>query len=267
MKLKKIAMFAFLLMGAICAECQQDDSTLIVSTNWIQPSRQFRYYQGNLCNIYSPPFQSVVMPDDTARYRAAIPNGPASDVSEHTITMEVNGGHEISKSQRMNMTWTYTFNNFPFIRSDWGLKLFKNGGGSEMQPFTRSGLNPQAVLIKENLQYTGDGSLITRVARVYDCGKPMTVPIQIVTTNTLGQLKKIAQQKAEKVSDKKNRVLKFYQDAADKGDPSALFRLGELFRDGDGVEKNLEKARDYFSKAAEAGSPSASEALKRLPQN
>jgi len=78
------------------------------------------------------------------------------------------------------------------------------------------------------------------------------------------QLEDSAGAKRQAVQDK---IFKNYQDAAAQGDPVGLLRMGEHYRDGDGVEKNLAKARDYFSKAAEAGSPSASEALKRLPQN
>lgn len=65
----------------------------------------------------------------------------------------------------------------------------------------------------------------------------------------------------------KNKALKFNQDAADKGDAYGLMRMGERYRDGDGVEKDAAKARDYFTKAAAAGSPTAADELKQLPAN
>ena len=57
------------------------------------------------------------------------------------------------------------------------------------------------------------------------------------------------------------------QDLADKGDAYGLLRMGERYRDGDGVAKNLPKAREYFTKAVAAGSPSAQEELDSLPSS
>ena len=62
----------------------------------------------------------------------------------------------------------------------------------------------------------------------------------------------------------KNKALKFNQDAADKGDAYGLMRMGERYRDGDGVEKDLAKAKDYLTKAAAAGSPTATDELSKL---
>jgi TPR repeat protein len=43
--------------------------------------------------------------------------------------------------------------------------------------------------------------------------------------------------------------------------------MGERYRDGEGVPKDLSKARDYLTKASAAGSPSADNELKNLPPN
>ena len=61
-------------------------------------------------------------------------------------------------------------------------------------------------------------------------------------------------------------ALKANQDAAAKGDMFGLLRMGERYRDGDGVEKDLGKAREYLQKAADAGSPTAKEELSNLNQ-
>lgn len=63
-----------------------------------------------------------------------------------------------------------------------------------------------------------------------------------------------------------NNALKANMVAAEKGDAYGLLRMGERYRDGDGVEKNLDKARDYFIRAERAGSITAKEALERLNQ-
>jgi len=65
----------------------------------------------------------------------------------------------------------------------------------------------------------------------------------------------------------KKSALKYNQDAADKGDAYGLLRMGERYRYGEGVPKDLAKAKDYLTKAAAAGSPAAVEALKQLPAN
>jgi TPR repeat protein len=61
------------------------------------------------------------------------------------------------------------------------------------------------------------------------------------------------------------KALQSNQDAADKGDAYGLLRMGERYRDGEGLEKDLAKARDYLQKSADAGSPTAAEELKKLP--
>jgi hypothetical protein len=60
------------------------------------------------------------------------------------------------------------------------------------------------------------------------------------------------------------KVLKWNQEQADKGDPTSLLRMGELYRDGNGVPQDLNKAREYLTKAANAGSPDAADALSKL---
>jgi len=63
-----------------------------------------------------------------------------------------------------------------------------------------------------------------------------------------------------------SRALASNQAAADKGDAYGLLRMGERYRDGDGVAQDLPTARAYLTKAATAGSPSAQAALDKLPK-
>jgi hypothetical protein len=63
-----------------------------------------------------------------------------------------------------------------------------------------------------------------------------------------------------------DKVLKWHLEQAEKGDSYGLFRMGEHYRDGDGVPRDLDKAREYFTKAVAAGSPSAADALSKLNQ-
>jgi len=79
------------------------------------------------------------------------------------------------------------------------------------------------------------------------------------------QAAKIAQAKFE--ANKKSgaeKALAANQAAAEKGDAYGLLRMGERYRDGEGVGKDLAKAKDYLQRAAAAGSPTAAEELARL---
>ena len=62
----------------------------------------------------------------------------------------------------------------------------------------------------------------------------------------------------------RDRVLISNRVLADQGDPYGLRRMGERYRDGDGVPKDLAKARDYLAQAVAAGSSSAAGELSGL---
>ena len=89
---------------------------------------------------------------------------------------------------------------------------------------------------------------------------------QRAAQNQLNEQRRVATEK--KAAAKKTaqaKLLKSFQDLADKGDAYGLLRMGESYRDGEGVPKDLAKARDYLTKAAAAGSPTAADELKNLP--
>jgi TPR repeat protein len=49
------------------------------------------------------------------------------------------------------------------------------------------------------------------------------------------------------------KALECWQQAADQGDAKALCYLGNLYREGNGVEQSYEKALEYWQKAADQG--------------
>jgi hypothetical protein len=93
---------------------------------------------------------------------------------------------------------------------------------------------------------------------LWDYGKPHVV--MVLTTNIPPELKAEAKQAAIA------RAVAHDQALADKGDPAGLDLMGDRYRDGDGVPKDLNKAREYFTKAAEAGMPGAAAELSNLNQ-
>ncbi len=114
----------------------------------------------------------------------------------------------------------------------------------------------------------------------YDCGLPDTIEnrekagIPAPTADDLADLsrKELATKAAAKktIEDRKktkdDKILKWNIDEADKGNAYGLLRMGERYRDGEGVPKDLSKAREYFNKSSAAGSPTATDALLRLNQ-
>jgi TPR repeat protein len=74
----------------------------------------------------------------------------------------------------------------------------------------------------------------------------------------------VEKRRQEKRQEAQTKVLKYYQDLADKGDAYGQFRLGQLYLAGDGVEKNEAKAREFFTKSAAQENKDAAAALEKL---
>jgi len=75
------------------------------------------------------------------------------------------------------------------------------------------------------------------------------------------QAKAVAQRKVDD-----SNLLKWQNEQAAAGSATALLMLGDRYRTGNGVEKNLVTARDFYQKATDAGSYLAKEELSRLPK-
>jgi TPR repeat protein len=58
----------------------------------------------------------------------------------------------------------------------------------------------------------------------------------------------------------------WYAMAADSGDADAMFYLGLLYANGQGVAQDYAKAREWYEKAAEKGNESAKAKLEKLSQ-
>jgi hypothetical protein len=83
----------------------------------------------------------------------------------------------------------------------------------------------------------------------------------------LDEQRRVAAEKANAAKKAaQDKALKYNQDQAAKGDPIGLQRMGERYRDGNGVPKDLDKARDYFTQAQKAGNFLVDDELKKLNQ-
>lgn len=59
-------------------------------------------------------------------------------------------------------------------------------------------------------------------------------------------------------------AVKWYRKAAEKGYAPAQYNLGNMYRYGKGIAKDIQEARRWYRKAANHGHENAKEALKRL---
>ena len=103
---------------------------------------------------------------------------------------------------------------------------------------------------------------------LYDAGTRY-VPESPAATQVASQSKtadELKRKGADAISSAKERALKMNQQAADQGDGYGLMRMGERYRDGEGVEKDPAKARAYLEKAVAVGSIDAKAALDGLPK-
>ena len=93
-------------------------------------------------------------------------------------------------------------------------------------------------------------------------GEPCDAPLPPQPT-----AQQVSDQRAQselKASQAADRVLKFHQELADKGDPYGEYQMGLRYLKGDGVEKDPRKAREMFVKAAAQGKEEASAELEKL---
>jgi hypothetical protein len=103
----------------------------------------------------------------------------------------------------------------------------------------------------------------SRTLRMLDYGEIYVPTPEEIAAATRAALAKKAPDRV-KAAAAADKALQMNEDLAAKGDSYGLLRMGERYRDGDGVEKDLAKAKDYLQKATVAGSPTAADELKRL---
>jgi localization factor PodJL len=92
---------------------------------------------------------------------------------------------------------------------------------------------------------------------------PPPTPEEIAASNAAVALAKAQADATKKKAD--DAALKYDLDLAAKGDAYGQLRMGERYRDGDGVAKDLAKARQMFSLAADQGNSDAATDLAKLP--
>jgi len=90
--------------------------------------------------------------------------------------------------------------------------------------------------------------------------KKLPLSSESMALQKAAQTSALAAKKAELAA----RALESDRAAADRGDVYAELQMGKRYRDGDGVEKDPARARDWFSKAAAQGNTEAARDLDAL---
>jgi TPR repeat protein len=90
----------------------------------------------------------------------------------------------------------------------------------------------------------------------------VAVPVRVLTPE---ELKAQAMAREKKRMEVAAGLKSAYEKAAGKGDDFAELRLGEMYRDGEGVAKDPRQAREWLAKAAAQGNHAAVKALAGLP--
>jgi hypothetical protein len=122
----------------------------------------------------------------------------------------------------------------------------------------RTGTRATGLIIRHGDQYLAP----LFVVPVYDYGTPFTPPAQVLTptekaaAETAGEKKKA---EAEAVK------LRFDQEQAEAGKDLYQYRLGMRYSNGEGVEQDLAKAREWLKKSADQGNQDAVKQLAKLP--
>jgi TPR repeat protein len=101
---------------------------------------------------------------------------------------------------------------------------------------------------------------------LWDCGAiyvpPPPTREQVKVAEEAAKTQRAAAELAKKNASEK--TLKWNQDQAAVGDAYGQLRMGERYRDGDGVETNIVKARAYFMQSSAQGNATAAEELHEL---
>lgn len=61
-----------------------------------------------------------------------------------------------------------------------------------------------------------------------------------------------------------NQNIESLQTLAEQGDVEAMYQIGNCYQNGEGVEQDIEKAVEWWQRAAKEGHKKASELVKKI---
>lgn len=104
----------------------------------------------------------------------------------------------------------------------------------------------------------------SRTVRKLDYGAVIYAPDRLDLDSEARSQAKAKEDSAKKKADAAARLLKYHRELAAKGDPYGQYHMGLRYATGDGVPKDLDKARDFLSRAASQGFKEADDEFRRI---
>lgn len=146
------------------------------------------------------------------------------------------------------------------VRGSFGPPLFymlpKNGGATTGNFFLSN--YPRTVAVGQAL--SRNDRLVAFKAGDKNSMPELNYGAVYVPELTETQKAQLAQAKANSA----NKVLTWQKELAEKGDSYGQYKMGMRYLNGDGVEKDIEQAKDLLSKSAAQGNKDAADELKKL---
>ena len=274
MKTKIIYGLCFLSLAVFAEEIQGTNLNQFV-TNYVE-SADFREVNGRTYKIQSPPVakRTQSLPRYGTGPKAEETQGtlpPWKELSGKCVSVKKNGivlQTFIEKKYYDTVYHPATVNNLQSIGA------YSTGAGAARTSKTLTDIeyipdqkifvtnappdSANGQTIKILAMKTGTIQIDGGVLEIWDQGQQGRAAI--VSINPL-----YAQRAAEtKQQSAKIKALEYNLAQAEKGDAFGQLRMGERYRDGDAVEKDENKARQYFAKSAAQGNTDAAKALEKM---
>jgi hypothetical protein len=240
MKIKIMAVLAVGMASPVCHAHAQTNLAPTIRSNWIAAAGNFREVNGQLYNTE----RSVLWRSFNGKCLQVLTNGILIQTYTNEQTFEtVTISRSVPDLMRGGVRTVTSPEKIPTdIKQVPEMKLILQNYPTNPKPTVFLSIPFRAFRV-------GTTDFNGEKLEVWDYGTPHFV--MVVTTNY------------PHVFD----LLQYHRDLAAKGDVFGLLRMGERYRDGEGVPKDLTKARDYLTRAAAAGSPTAADELKQMPAN
>jgi hypothetical protein len=242
-KIMKTTLLAVLIGCALACSAQTNISPVYV-TNYVAAAESFRRVEGKLYNVTNSVLWKHL-------------EGECTHVAKNGVVV-----------QQFDITVDRTYAPVNYKRDFFG---HPSGPKRMVTGETTTKTPTKAVFLRNytNMQAVANGSRIVARAMLvgaidmegerlecWDCGTRVLVPVvnRVITKADLAN-KKAAVDAA---------VLKWNQEQSEKGNDFGQYQMGIRYLKGDGVPKDLDKARDYLFKAAAQGNKDAAAELAKL---
>jgi hypothetical protein len=178
--------------------------------------------------------------------------GQIGETKENVEYFVINFPYPFKAGESVDPTKVYTAlqdGEFSFITEDgYAKKILKLNYG---KPCIRPANAATVELTALRLNSEDESQMSSLELKAKEDLESVTAAQQLLK-KTQGDFASIRKSAVEKLTSDKENTLRATLEKADKNEPTALRRMGERYRDGDGVEQNTRTAYGYYQKAEKA---------------